>query len=423
MKKILYFLLKKLASWTLARYQPRIVAITGSIGKTSTKNAIYRVLSSSFQVRKSYKSYNNQIGVPLTILGFKTPGRDIFAWLKIFFTSFIKVFYCPNYPKVLVLEMGADRPGDLKYLTSFVKPHIAVMTSIGTSHMKYFDSQDELVKEKATLIKALDKDKGKAVLNFDDEKIKEVGLNADAEVIFYGLESKANFKADDLKFNEDGMSFKLESSGNSIPFDIPVLGRSQVYNSLAAVAVGSLFNLTLVEMVDTLSHFKGEKGRCRILAGKKNTTIIDDSYNSAPKSLENALEVLDKINKQDRKVAILGDMLELGKKSNELHKKMGKRAAQIADLLIFVGSKNKYFKQGAFEKEGNRQNRKDLMIKEFTDYKKLNQKVLSLLKPGDTILVKASQGIRLEKTVEKILADSLNPDKLIVRKDKEWKGA
>lgn len=434
MKKILYFLLRKLASWTLARYRPKVVAITGSIGKTSTKNAIYRVLSSSFKVRKSYKSYNNQVGVPLTILGFKTPGRDVFAWLKILLLSLARVFYQADYPKILVLEMGADRPGDLKYLTSFVKPHVAVVTSIGTSHMEHFESGDDLAKEKATLVKALDKSEGKAVLNFDDKEVRETGLEVDAEVIFYGLKSKANFRADDVKFNEDGMSFKIESSGNSVPVKIPVLGRSQVYNSLAAVAVGSLFSLTLVEMVDTLSHFKGGKGRCRILAGKKNTTIIDDTYNSAPKSLENALEVLEKINGQGRKVVILGDMLELGTKSNKLHKKMGKKAAQVGNLLVFVGSKSGYFKKGALQvcAKGEDKKRKEKRktekkkrkkIEEFKNYKKLNQRILSLLKPGDTILVKASQGIRLEKTVEKILADSLSADELLVRKDKEWQGA
>lgn len=422
MKKILHYILKKLASWTLARYRPNIIGITGSIGKTSTKNAIYRVLSTKYQVRKSYKSYNNQIGVPLTILGFKTPGRNIFGWLRIIFVSIGRIFYQPSYPKILILEMGADRPGDLEYLTSFVKPDIAVLTKIGISHLKYFDSKDELAKEKAVLIKALNEKEGKAVLNFDDKRVRSIGLKAEADVVFYGLKKEANFRAEDIKFSEDGMKFKLESSGNRMPAQIPVLGRSQVYNCLAAVAVGSLFDMTLVEMTKTLGHFKGEKGRCRVLAGKKNTTIIDDSYNSAPESLNNALEVLDKINKKKRKVAILGDMLELGPKSNELHKKMGQKAAQIADLLIFVGPKSKYFKQGAKTISQKDNNTKEVEIREFKDYKKLNQKILSLLESGDTILVKASQGVRLEKTVEEILAESLNPDKLLVRKDKEWQG-
>ncbi len=412
--KILYLILRKLSRWMLARYSPTIVAVTGSIGKTSTKNAIDIVLRAAFPVRKSFKSYNNQIGVPLTILGFTTPGKSIFGWFKIFIVSLYRIVYQSNYPQILILEMGADRKGDLRYLTSFVPPNIAVLTGVGTSHLEYFETRKELIKEKRTLINALRRD-GTAVLNFDNRASQKIGLESQREVIFYGLKKGANFRALGLKFSPQGMSFKVETGGNTLPAQIPALGRSQVYSALAALAVGSAFKLNLVESVKALKGFQGERGRCQLLKGRKSTVIIDDSYNSAPESVELALETLQRIEAKGRRVVILGDMLELGKGSDQAHIEVGCQTAKAVDLIILVGPNAKMIKKGAeaIKKEH---------IYWFKNYQALNKKLLPFIRKGDIILVKASQGIRLEKVVEKLLSSELNPKEVLVRQAKEWQG-
>jgi len=412
MRTILYLKLRFLAKLMLARYQPTVIGITGSIGKTSTKNAIYTVLNRAYPVRKSYKSYNNQIGVPLTILGFETAGNNIFGWLKILFLSVGRIVYQSDYPQILVLELGADRKGDLKYLTSFTKPSIGVLTGIGSSHQEHFKDQQEIIKEKKALIDALP-EQGTAILNFDNQPTKNIGLQTDCQVVYYGLDQGAGFQATDIKFTEHGMEYKLAGQGQMMPVKMKALGKSQVYNSLAALAVASVFKLDLVEAVSALKNYDGEKGRQRMLPGKKQTQIIDDSYNSAPESAEMALETLSELPVKGRRIAILGDMLELGDISNRAHLDLGRNAAKTVSLLITVGELGKIVKQGA-ELAGLSN------IKHYQTVEDLNKDILPIIQKDDMILIKASQGIRLDRAVKKILSMNLDPRKELVRQSNEW---
>ena len=168
--------MKILAQLILFRHKPFIIAITGSVGKTSAKEAVYSVLKNRFSVRRNRKNYNNEIGVPLTIIDAETGGRSIFAWFKIFAKGITGVFYAKNYPKVLVLEMGADKPGDIKYLTSIVQPHIAVITAIGYSHLEFFHSLKNIIREKSSILADLDKN-DLAVLNNDDKNLEKIIAN------------------------------------------------------------------------------------------------------------------------------------------------------------------------------------------------------------------------------------------------------
>lgn len=412
MNRVLFIILKLLAQLMLARNRPKIIVVTGSVGKTSTKNAISTILSDYFPVRKSYQSYNNQIGVPLTILGFKTPGKNLFAWLRILLFSIGRIIISKNYPQILVLEMGADRKGDLEYLASFVRPVVVVITKIGSSHLEYFGSKDELLKEKISLLKFLDK-KDKVVLNFDDKRLRKVGLKLANEVIFFGFEEGANFRAENFKQKKDQISFILEAEGNSLPISLPVVGRAQVYNILAGIAVGRALGIDLVNIAKSIRKYQAERGRVKLLAGIKGLTIIDDSYNSSPESAQNSLEVLAEIAADNRKVAVLGDMLELGKISRKAHYQIGRRAAQIVDLLIFVGRQAKIMAKAA-RKERSPQ------VLWFKDHQSLEKKILSLVKRGDIILIKGSQGVRLEKVVAKLLSKKLVPENVLVRQSKEW---
>lgn len=414
MKKILQIKLKIFAKIMLWRYRPKVVAITGSVGKTSTKNAIFTILNSKYRVRKSYNSYNNQIGLPLTILGFKTPGKNIWGWLKIFWLSFLRIIYQKDYPTILVLEMGADRLGDISYLTSIAKPDIGVITNIGSSHLEKFGNKQNLIKEKTQLIKDLKKD-GVAVLNLDDSVLAKVGLDTDKEVFFFGLSQEANFRADNIAYKNNRLTFKVGSGGNSVPVKLKALGRYQVYNILAAMSVGSIVGMDLVKMAEAVKYYQSEKGRLNILPGQKDTTIIDDSYNSAPESAKYALELLDEVSSGgNRRVAILGDMLELGKMSNLFHRDIARLATKKADLVIFVGDKAKIMAQEAKKFLASDS------VKNYADYSSLNNDLLSIIKKGDIVLFKGSQGVRLDKSVRQLLSVDLNPNKVLVRQTEEW---
>jgi len=415
MKSILKLKLKILAKLFLIRYKPTIIAISGSLGKTSTKNAVYELLSNFYPSRKSYKSYNNQIGVPLTIMGFKTAGKSLFGWFKIIIIACSRLIYQPNYPKILVLEMGADRIGDLAYLTSIAKPDVSVLTSIGFSHLEYFKSIDNIYKEKTKLIRSL-KSGGTAILNFDDKRLREAGLETNKEVIFYGLNQEANFSADNIKQTRKGLGFKVRNLGNWVPVKVPALGKHQVYNLLAAFSVGSIFDLNLVDMAKAVSNYQSEKGRLRLLKGKKDSLIIDDSYNSAPESARNALDLLVEISESNqRKVAIIGDMLELGEKTKSAHQELAHQAAEKADLVVFVGDQAELMASSVCEI------RKTEKVISFYDSSQLNKKLLSIINKGDIVLFKASQGVRLDESIKILLDESLNPSKVLVRQSEEWK--
>ncbi len=415
MKKILQFKLKILAKLFLLRYRPKIIAISGSVGKTSTKNAIYELISKFYPSRKSHKSYNNQIGVPLTIIGFKTAGKSFFGWIKIFILGFLRLIYQSNYPKILVLEMGADRKGDLKYLTSIARPDIVVLTGIGSSHLEHFKTVSNIYREKTELIRSLRPD-GKAVLNFDDRRLREAGLETNREVVFYGLSQEANFSADNIVQTQKGMMFKVSYSGNSVPVKVSALGKHQAYNVLASFSVGSLFDLNLVDMAKAIRNYSSEKGRARLLKGKKDSLIIDDSYNSAPESAKNALDLLAEIARPDqRKVAILGDMLELGSRTESTHIDLAEQAAKKADLLIFVGKQAELMAKSASEVVG------ESKIYTYDNYSQLNKKLLSIINKGDIVLFKASQGVRLDQSIKLLLDRELDPEKVLVRQSEEWK--
>ncbi|MFH1822992.1 MAG: Mur ligase family protein, partial [Patescibacteria group bacterium] len=174
MKRLLQFKLKILAKLILAKYKPDIIGVTGSVGKTSTKEAIYTVLNTKFKVRKNIKNYNNEIGLPLTIIGIDSPGKSIFGWIVVFWRAFfLLIFKDKNYPKILILEMGVDRPGDMKYLISIAKPKIGVVSLIGPVHLEFFNSLDNIQKEKGIMIKNITKD-GWAIINYDEEKTREM---------------------------------------------------------------------------------------------------------------------------------------------------------------------------------------------------------------------------------------------------------
>ncbi|MFA4941271.1 MAG: UDP-N-acetylmuramoyl-tripeptide--D-alanyl-D-alanine ligase [Patescibacteria group bacterium] len=430
MKKIIKLKLKILAKLILKKYQPRIIGITGSVGKTSTKEAVYTVLAEKFKVRRNEKNYNNEFGLPLTIIGASSAGRSIFGWLAVFMKAFsLLIFKDEKYPKILILEMGVDRPGDMKYLTDIVKCDIGIVTLISHSHEEYFGDIKEIQKEKGIMIENL-KSGGLAVLNFDDNLTKEISKRSRAKVLTFGFKKGASVQAEELVFSFErkkevenllGISFKMRYEGSFVPVLLPeVIGYNAIYAALAAATVGVAMEMNIVEIANALRKFNSPKGRMNLIDGVKHTLIIDDTYNSSPQSAMSALDIVSKIPiaKGARRFAVLGDMLELGSYSEEGHREVGRYLAKSGiDKLIAVGERARDISRGAEEAGLSRDD-----IFEYTDIAEAGRFIEQRLEHGDLILVKGSQGMRMEKIVKELMAEPLRAKELLVRQEGEWEG-
>lgn len=423
MKKILQKLLKISARLILKKYNPEIIGITGSVGKTGAREAIYAVLSSKFKARGSLKNYNNEIGVPLTIIGAVSQAKSIIGWIKIFFTAGkLLLKKNENYPKILILEMAADKPGDMDYLTDIIKPNIGVITSIGHSHIKNFGSIEKIKKEKLVLLKNI-KHGGRAVLNIDDSRLKLADEKSGVRTLSYGIGDGAEVSGKELRFineeNRFGMNFKLVWHNAFAPVFLPdTISKAGVYAALAGACVGIAKGMNLVEISQALKKYSPPNGRMKLLEGVKNTYIIDDTYNASPASSILAVETLAGMPKKglENKYAVFGDMLELGEFSVEKHKEVGISAAKNKiDKLIVVGERSRDIARGAL-KSGMKQDD----IFHFADTESAGKFIQERIKAGDIILIKGSQGARMEKIVKEIMAKPLMAEELLVRQGREW---
>ena len=411
----------------MVKYKPEIIGITGSVGKTSAKEAIYVVLASKYKARRNIKNYNNEIGLPLTVIGAESPGKNIFGWLYVFLKAlFLILFNDKNYPEILVLEMGVDKPGDMEYLLSIAKCDMGVVTGIGHSHLEFFGSIDKIKKEKSFLIKNLPSS-GWAILNYDDENARGMAKNTKARVLTFGFNEGAqarvanivNLYNADNKTNIMGVNFKLIYNGSAAPFFLQnVLGRPAILAALAGASVGIIRGMNLVEISEALKLYKSPAGRMSLLRGIKNTLIIDDTYNASPQSAIAALEELNSMDiaENNSRFAVLGDMLELGSFTEEGHKKVGRKAAEAGvDKLIAIGEKARHIAGGAREGGMSADS-----IFHFYDSGAAGIFIQEKIKEGDIVLVKGSQGMRMEKIVKEIMADPLKAKELLVRQGKEW---
>lgn len=418
--------LAKIYIW---RFKPEIIAITGNVGKTSTKEAIAIVLAKIKKVRYGKGNLNNELGVPLTIIGdwgddYYNSGGSLFFWLRVIFFSFFRWFFENNYPEILILEFGADRPGDISRLVKKYKPKIGVVTAVGEIpvHVEYFSDPDSVAREKSKLVSAL-KPADYAILNHDDPAVYEMKEKTKAKVMSYGFTEGATVRLSNFDFRltqdnkPEGIGFKVNYGAHItfVPFNLHgVLGKSQALAAGAATCAGIIYGMNLIEISEAMAGYHGPKGRLRILKGIKNSTIIDDTYNAAPSSMHLALETLREM-PVERKIAVLGDMLELGKYTIEAHEQMGNLAGSIADILITVGARAKFAAYSA----GNQMDQKNIYSFINSDLAKI--KIQELLEEGDLILVKGSQGMRMEKIVEEIMAESEKKNELLVRQNIKWR--
>lgn len=422
-KKIISKLIQIEASLILKKYKPKIVAITGSVGKTSTKDAIYAVISKAFHTRKSEKSFNSDIGVPLTVLGCNNAWNNPLKWLKNLWSGLMLILFKHTYPEWLVLEVGADRPGDIEGICKWLKPDITVITKFAEipAHIEYFKSRDHVITEKGYLAQALKHD-GILILNSDDADVLAFKNKTKNKVLTYGLLGDTEVRATnyDVYYSESGepfgITFKVEYIGNCLPVKIlGSLGTNNIYSALAALSVGIALGLNLVESAENLNKLTPPKGRMNIIKGIKNTTIIDDTYNSSPVALASALETLKNMKVRGRRIAVLGDMLELGKHTSEAHKKAGEQAASSCDLLVTVGIRSRILAESAIDFNLDADS-----VLQFDTSLEAGNYLQNILQTNDVILVKGSQSTRMEKTVKEIMAEPEKSSDLLVRQEKEW---
>ena len=424
-KKKIY--LEKILRWMaiiiLKKYNPHIIGITGSVGKTSTKEAVFSVLAAEFRVRRNEKNYNNEIGIPLTIIGAKSGEGSFLRWAGVFL-KWMAVIASPfKYPEILVLEMGADKPGDMKYLTEFIHLKTSIITDVSPSHIEFFHTLENIAKEKGTLVKKLEED-GLAILNADNKYVIELKNQTKAEVLTCGFSEESDLQATDISFaynDQDqevhGLTFKLNFKGTTIPVRLNnILAKHQVYSALMAIAVGIKFEINLVEVAAALENFVSPCGRMNLLKGIKNTLLIDDSYNASPTSVCAALEVLEEV-KAKRKIVVLGDMLELGIETEKGHHEVARKFLEIGgDIFFAVGPRMKL----AAEELKNKNFPKDKIFY-FQDPIMAGLKLQEVMKEGDLVLVKGSQGARMEKVLEEVIFKTLSARDLLCRQSKSWK--
>lgn len=427
MRKILKIKLKFLASLIIKKYQPHVIGITGSIGKTSSKEAISLVLSDRFKVRSSFKNYNNELGLPLTIIGHESAGHSLLGWFKIFIKAWkLILIRDKNYPEILILEMGVDRPGDMAYLCSMINLEVGVVTAVSYAHLEYFGSVANIKKEKQVIIENVD-NKGLSVLNYDNELTREMSEVSHAKVMTYGLKEGADLRAQDISYNFSkgdydlaGLHFKMSHEGALVPvFMKNVLSEPAIYAALTGAALGLHFGMNLVEVAGVLNNFNLPAGRMNLLAGINHTFIIDDTYNSSPDACIAALNVLNdiRISEDGKKYAVLGDMMEIGDYTEEGHNLVGsKLTGSDIDYLLVVGEKSKFIIDGA--RLGGFL--EDSMF-HFANIKEAGIFLKERIKSGDVILVKGSQYMRMENIVKGIMAEPERAHKLLVRQGSSWK--
>jgi len=421
--RILRWILKKLAQLTIWRFRPGIVGITGSVGKTSTKLAIKAVLEKERKVRTSGGNLNNDLGLPLTILGdwserdLKLVSRDqpsgtakvrkLFFWFKVLVVSVCRLMFGhrSSYPEILILEYGADRPGDLKLLLNIARPNISVITAVGDIpvHVEFFSGPEEVAREKARIIEYLPV-ASFAILNFDDETVMDLKDRTRAHIMTFGFGRGSEIQITRFENHSEegkpvGVSFKLEYGGSFVPARLDgVFGKAQAYAAAAAAAVGLVFGLNLIKISEALKNYKPAPSRMGLLPGIKYTNIIDDSYNASPLSMHAALDTLKGLPGK-RKIAVLGDMLEIGKYAIEAHERVGRLAAGFLDILVTVGPRAKFIAEAAKEAGMRKRN-----IYSFETADNAAKPVQDLLKKGDLVLTKGSHAMELNKVVEEIKA-------------------
>ncbi len=362
--------LQQIARFWRRKLDLRVIGITGSVGKSTTKEMVAEVLNQRYHTLKSPGNLNNEIGLPLSILKLG-----------------------PGYQRA-VLEMGFYVPGEIAFLCDIAQPQVGVVTNIGTVHAERAGSQEAIAQGKSELIQALPDD-GVAILNFDDPWVRKMEEKTRAQVFFYGLSSESDLWADNVEGQGlEGIRFRLHYKRETLHVRVPLIGRHSVHTALRAAAVGLVEGLTWQEIFEGL---KQGHTQLRLVAVRSKTgaLILDDTYNASPESMLAALNLLDELD--GRKIAVLGDMLELGQYERQGHEMVGLRAAQVADILLTLGTRGHMIAAAA-----HRAGLRKTSILEFEELEQVVDWLNENLSKDDSALIKGSHGLRMDRIVNEL---------------------
>ncbi|MBI5135554.1 UDP-N-acetylmuramoyl-tripeptide--D-alanyl-D-alanine ligase [Candidatus Uhrbacteria bacterium] len=429
MKRLLRRMITEIARSLLSIYQPRIIAVTGSVGKTSTKQAIGALLAASDPTtRVAQGSFNTDWGVPLTIIGGQYPAGSPWKWLRVLARGVgMLLWHDSSYPKTIVLELGADRPGDIARLARWVRPHVGVVTSISAVHLEKLRTIQHVAKEKLSLLSALPAN-GSAIVNSSVARSWDVKGATRARMTTAGIDSSADVFATDVSIRVSrpggapgrGTFFKLHWNGSVVPCTlVDVAGWAVVESSCMAAAVGLSQGMNLIAVSDALKRVEWPAGRMRILDGIRNSILIDDSYNASPKAVLQAVNVLEYLGLNEGRTTwtVLGDMADLGAETESAHRDVGKTIAEKRPgALVVVGINARFFASEAIA-AGFPPER----VYKMTDAWEAGRFLQENIREGDVILVKGSQVMRMERVVKELMAKPLEAAQLLVRQQWWWR--
>ena len=410
-RKIIVVLLTTFARLAIYIHRPKIIVITGSVGKTTVKNMIVSILKEGgLSVRGSIKSYNGDIGVPLSIFGLQSGISNPLRWICIVFISFFKMLF--SIPKYIVLEVGLETPGDITGIVKWLKPDISIITLLAKNpvHLERFNDKESLYKEKLSLFEAT-KNKGTILFNEKDE-IQKKYLSSTSKTF-----NKESFNSDSIDvitssihYDEDspiGTDVLIKINGSEETFYMPeVVGEGATQSliiSLAAVRAISK-DISMMVMRKAIASRTPTPGRMHLLRGRNGSVIIDDSYNASPIAMEKALQTLSMVEKK-KKIAILGVMAEIGGERDDIHKRIGKTLGETVDKAFIIGDAH----------YGNEEN-----ILYEKEHKKIIDKCLEIIDKDTVLLCKGSQVSRVEKIVKELISEKVNPKESLVRQESFW---
>ncbi len=426
LKKFIKKIFQYEAHLVLKKYKPKIIAIAGSVGKTVSREAIYLVLSKKFFVRKNEKSFTAELGVPLTILGCPAGEITPIQLIKNVLLGLKLLLYKNKYPDWLILEIDGDKPGDLSIVSSLLPIDILVMTAIGAvpSHVEAFHDIDGFLLEEKTIINKV-KRNGVIIYNTDDTQVSNLLLETDLRKVSCGTDIGSSVRGSDYKifYSGDkkasvpaGMFFEIMSKQEM--HQVTIMGSIGIHNeyaSLLAFAVGLEFKIDAKEICTSLCKYKNLPGRMSLISGIKDTMIIDDSYNSSPTAMSQAISAFEKIKSRGKKIAVLGDMLELGKYSAEEHRKLAGLLKDKVSNVICLGLRMQKLGEELVDIGFNQSN-----VISVGSSEEAGKELQRILEAGDIVLIKGSQAMRMEKIVEEVMRHPEDREKLLVRQEKEW---
>ncbi len=362
--------LQRVARYWRRKLNLRVIGITGSVGKSTTKEVVAQVLSQRFRTLRNPGNMNNEIGLPLTMLRLG-----------------------PGYERA-VLEMGFYVPGEIAFLCDIALPQVGVVTNVGTVHAERAGSQDAIARGKAELVQSLPPaPAGTAILNFDDPYVRKMEEKTNARVFFYGLSPESDLWADSVEgLGLDGIRFRLHYDNETLHVHLPMIGRHSVETALRAAAVGLVEGMNWQDILDGLGQGHTQL-RLVAVRSESGALILDDTYNASPESMLASLNLLSEVDAQ-RRIAVLGDMLELGPYERQGHEMVGLRAAQVADLLVTLGPRAHVIAEAA-----RRAGMRPASVVEFEETNAIIEWLRQNLTDKDAALIKGSHGLRMDRII------------------------